>query len=97
LSAFENEEEFFAVTVANLYISESGRAASAIPGQSRLRSDHGTSALSADEDWDLVQFLDPAYIRLVKKYCEQHPKLSRGLAGVNARFNPFRTHYRLAG
>lgn len=96
LSAFENEEEFFAVTVANVYISESGRAPSAIPGQSRLRSDHGSRTLSADEDWDLVQFVDPDYVRLVKKYCEQHPKLSRALAGVNAKFNPFRTHYRLA-
>ena len=95
LDGFGDEEEFFAVTVANLYISESGRSASAFPGQSRLRSDHGRGALSADEDWDLVQFLDPAYIRLVKKYCEQHPKLSRGLAGVDAKFNPFRTHYRL--
>jgi hypothetical protein len=95
LEAYENEEEFFAVTVANLYMSESGRTASAVPGQSRLRSDHGSGALSADEDWDLVQFVDPEYVRLVKKYCEQHPNLSRGLAGVDAKFNPFRTHYRL--
>lgn len=95
LSAFENEEEFFSVLVANVYISETGRT-SPTPGLSRLRSDHFAGALPDGEDNDLVQLLDLDYIRLIKKYCDQHPKLSHALANVDTPFNPFRTHYRLA-
>lgn len=97
LRAYDNEEEFFAVTVANLYISESGRGEDRTTGASRLRSSHKDDTLpETGDNVDLIQFVDTDYVRLIKKYCEQHPRLSRGLAGVNAQFNPFRTHYRLA-
>jgi hypothetical protein len=91
LNDFENEEEFFAIAVQNLYISESGRAAGAGPGQTRLRADHARGALSDDRSF--AQFVNPDYIRLIAKYCKQHPKLSSGLAYSDAPFNPFRTYY----
>ena len=59
LAGFENEEEFFAVLVPNIYISESQRL---IPGDVKsllkLRSDHGQNALLPGFDIDEVYLND---------------------------------------
>lgn len=56
----------------------------------------GTGMWESGDNVDPTQFVDPEYVRLVKEYCGQHPRLSRGLACVNAQLDPFRAHDRLA-
>jgi hypothetical protein len=94
LSGFDDEEEFFAVTVANVYISESGVNQLFIlnPIFTRLRADHGDTPLPV---WELMRTLMdvPEYYKLVKQYCDQLPQLALLLSRVDAIFNPFRVYF----
>ena len=90
LAGYENEEEYFAVVYANVYASvhSVGEVVS-----SGLRSDHGSGVLPA-ADMDSAVFLShPENRQLIQKYCEQEPGLTKEVADVAARFNPFRSYY----
>ena len=87
MAGYDDEEEFFAILVENIYISETGREISI-----GLRSDH-TSTNKMDRI-DNEEFLsDPENFRLVEKYCDQHPNIAPKLAFVSSEFNPIRQYY----
>jgi hypothetical protein len=90
---YENEEDFFAILVTNIYSSEKGR------GIESFRKSHHTrykpemnsrevdpfAFATADDNW-----------RLIAKFCKQHPVIAPMIAGAPAAFNPIRDFYILA-
>lgn len=89
LAGYENEEEFFAIVVQNIYVSEMyGRGAP-------LRGDHGNGQLAAplDNAWSFMDV--PENYKLVEKFCEQHTKVAPMIAKADARFNPIKVYYEL--
>jgi hypothetical protein len=90
MAGYENEEEFFAVVFANTWASSHARGPVDVDG---LRSDHGTGRLPAAQQDSEVFLSNRDHYRLVKKYCEQQPELTRQVAEVDLKFNPFRTYY----
>lgn len=90
LAAYENEEEYFAVVFANVYASVHSRGVVDAGG---LRSDHGAGVLPSAQMDSAVFMAHSENYRLIKKYCEQQPKLTRDVAAVPVKFNPFRTYY----
>jgi hypothetical protein len=88
LAGYENEEEFFAVLVENIYISETGRITSG------LRADHSDTARLVAPDDDPAMFLSvPDNFSLVEKYCNQHPTVAPMIAEAKTEFNPIRLYY----
>ena len=90
-SNYDTEEEFLAILVANIYISESGRPED-------LRLDHHTSnQLRDNTDATFLPTRDPnAYrYRLIEQFIRQQPKLTADLARVPCPFNPIRRYYDL--
>lgn len=85
LHRYHDQEEFFATIVTNIYLSELGSP--------RLRNGHGLEILPAGGDTDGRVLISNDYVDLVKKYCTQHPRLSRALAKVKTQYNPFRAYY----
>jgi hypothetical protein len=94
---YDNEEEFFAVLLANIYMAESGKA--------RMRADHhgksmlaitlntSQSFLGRDEDPPTTIQLENR--RLVHKFVCQNPTLSAHISGKStAWFNPIREFMR---
>src|SRR5215510_10665663 len=86
---YDTEEEFFAILLANIYASETGR-------QIDLRADHhGFEHLSTDTN---VKFLpkkdDKDYRnRLVKKLIHQETRMAHELAKLkHTPFNPIRRY-----
>ena len=88
MSNYTDEEDFFAIMVANIYISEKGRP--------QLRDSHvGFTALASQfSTSEVFLYRDDDY-RLIEKYCKQHPVAAPMLAKVNAAFNPIRAYYDL--
>jgi hypothetical protein len=88
MAAYDNEEEFFAVVVANIYMSEKGVPVTFLRASHRL-----TGVLSsAKTASEVFLFADDNY-RLIEKFCAQHPTLSTMLKDVQAPFNPIRAYY----
>jgi hypothetical protein len=73
----ENEEEFFAVLVADIYSSEKGRP---------LLADHGVRELTHPNQW----LSGPVFPARVQFFRQQMPEFTRRLAQVETPFNPFR-------
>lgn len=99
LQNYHFEEEFFAILVTNIYLSEIGRAPHpwrASPGQSGLRADHASTITHlADAESTSIGFLsDEDNFRLVKKFCDQHTTVAPLMAASPAPFNPLRVYYR---
>jgi hypothetical protein len=90
-SNYDTEEEFLAILVANIYISESGR-----PEDLRL-DHHGSAQLRDNTDAAFLPARDPnAYrYRLIDQFIRQQPKLTADLARVQCPFNPLRRYYEL--
>jgi hypothetical protein len=91
--AYDTEEEFFAILVANIYASELGRLHD-------LRADHHSHhEISANQDTsaEFLPRLDPNdyKYRLIKKFVDEEPKLTHKLAHVRASFNPIRRYFHL--
>lgn len=88
LAGYEFEEEFFAILVQNIYLSETKRAY-----KTGLRKDHSSAVMDSD-DYDPKYFLsNPENFRLVEKYCGQHPNIAPMLAKAPADFNPIKVYY----
>jgi hypothetical protein len=91
---YDTEEEFFAILVANIYASETGRAVD-------IRSDHhGFEPLAHTQDTS-AKFLPKAdphdyKYRLIAKLVREEPALAHALAAVTkAKFNPIRRFFDL--
>ena len=100
LKLYENEEEYFAILVANIYSSELGRQPTnwlvgSGTARSGLRADHGGfNNLNDDESIGVEFLMRPDNYALVKKFCKQHPQISQQIAQANGRFNPLKIFYR---
>lgn len=89
---YDTEEEFFAILLANIYASETGRPID-------LRSDHhGFEHLSTDTNAKFLpkrDMTDYRY-RLVDKLVHQEPKMAHELNRLHhVPFNPIRRYYEL--
>ncbi|HJQ61192.1 MAG TPA: hypothetical protein VJ890_30080, partial [Vineibacter sp.] len=89
MAPYDTEEEFVAIMVANIYISEKGKPAVFLR---RSHSTEATGLAEKDTDPEIFLYKDDNY-RLVKKFCDQHPRVSRMVADVPAKFNPVRAYY----
>ncbi len=101
MAYMKNETEYFAVLVTNIYISEMGRqpiswlvgtqGGSANTG---LRMNYVSQKVDDDQALSVDFLMFGQNYRLVKKFCEQHPNVSRWLGEVEARFNPIKVFQR---
>jgi hypothetical protein len=91
----QNEEEFFAVLVANIYISEKGKS------YSDLRYHYDALSRPMDEK-DVEPFIfllqwdgqkKEEHLLLIEKFCRQHPTIAPMIAKAPAKFNPIRDFY----
>lgn len=76
-------EEFYAVLVGNIYLSEKGSKA--------FRSDHGFGKLP-EEDAAPGVFLDKNF-GLINGFCLADGKLTAAISNINTPFNPLRDYY----
>jgi hypothetical protein len=88
---YDTEEEFYAILLANIYASETGRAID-------LRSDHhGFEHLTTDTNAKFLpkkDMTDYRY-RLVDKLVHEERQMALALAKIHAPFNPIRRYYEL--
>jgi hypothetical protein len=80
---WQDSEEFLAVTITNMYLSEKGK-------ESALRGDYGRT---------FKPLTDPGgfafrYKELLQQFRDEMPDLAGKLASVNCRFNPMRDYVR---
>ena len=89
---YDTEEEFYAILIANIYASETGRTID-------LRSDHhGFEHLTADTTAKFLPKKDPADYRyqLIDKLVHKEPLLAHDLARLKlVPFNPIRRYFEL--
>ena len=88
---YDTEEEFFAILLANIYASETGR-----PYDIR-ESHHGHEHMSTDTDEQFLPKKDMSdyRYRLVSKLVHQEPDMCRELRSVRTPFNPIRRYFEL--
>lgn len=92
-----DEEEFFAVLVANIYISEKGKSF----GDLRYRYDALSRSMTEAEVEPFVFLLqyDAAkkedHYDLIDKFCRQHTQIAPMIAKAPGKFNPIRDYYTL--
>jgi len=87
---YENEEEFIAILITNIYRSEQQRP--------KLRMDHnGYSDLDTDTDETFLPDRDESdyRYRLVHKLVAQDPRLVQELQLIPSKFNPIRRFFQL--
>ena len=85
---YDNEEEFFAVLIANIYLSEKGTPSTFLRPSHRL----GGILAAAKQASEAFLFVDDNY-RLIEKLCDQQPIVTKMLRDVPGRFNPIRAYY----
>lgn len=88
---YDTEEEFYAILVANIYASETGRGID-------LREDHHQfDPLRANKNEAFLPAKDRGDYRftLIDKMARQQPKFSQQLAAISTPFNPVLRYYQL--
>ena len=90
LSNYEDEEEFIAVLVTNIYITDPSNKS-----HSGLRRDHVSfKSLESDLDQSFTFFRSSvSTYRLVERFCRENPGFTKNLAQVKASFNPIAAFY----
>jgi hypothetical protein len=79
---YDVEEDFFAILIANIFSSETGRP---------LRKDHsGLEALPSQLSTNKGFLAIEPYARLVRQFCKDHPSVSQELRDVPSAFNPIK-------
>lgn len=96
LAVYDNEEEFFAVLVANIYASETGRQVQGAAGlvNSNLVADHRTPASHIPFPMTIseVFLYIPEHYRLIEKFCGQHTVIAPMIGQAAGAFNPIRAY-----
>jgi len=90
---YDTEEEFFAIVLANIYASETGRPLD-------IRADHhGFEHLTTDTDATFLPKKDVTdyRYRLIDKFVHQQGGLAVELSKINCAFNPLRRYFQLQG
>lgn len=88
LTFYDNEEEFFAILITNIYMSEKG--------ERLLRRDHYAHApLGKDLDTSAEFLRHPQHAALIKKLATQQDQLFERIRTVRCRFNPIRRYAKL--
>ena len=82
---YDDEEEFFAILIENVYRSESGRK--------YVRKDHTLDVLNDKEADSYAFMLHGDNWRLIEKFCHQLPQIGQAIADIDVQFNPIRTYY----
>jgi hypothetical protein len=91
------EEEFFAVLVANIYISEKGKSHKDLRYRYEALS-RGMTEAEVEPFVFLLQFDEKKkedHFDLIDKYCRQHPQIAPMIGKAPAKFNPIRDYYAL--
>jgi hypothetical protein len=81
---FDNQDEFWAITLTNIYLSERN-----YPG---LRADHHGRTQLAQRLCDSRAFFNWAH-GPIRDMCNSAPQFTRSIARVPARFNPLKVFY----
>ena len=89
---YENEEEYFAVLITDIYSSEKGRSFASLRKSHKLQRKPEMNEQEADP-WAFL--LEDDNYRLVEKFCKQHPTIAPMIAHAPADFNPIRDYYDL--
>jgi hypothetical protein len=91
MKTYENEEDFFAIMVGNIYLSEQGK------NHAALRNSHllVTTSLTDAELGSQVFLFENKNFELIAKFCRQHPNISKMIAAAHAAFNPVREYLQL--
>jgi len=91
LSNYQDEEEFIAVLVTNIYITDPSNKS-----HSSLRRDHlSFKTLESDLEESFTFFRSSiSTYRLVEKFCRENPAFTKNLAEVKASFNPIAAFYK---
>jgi hypothetical protein len=91
LSNYQDEEEFIAVLVTNIYLTDPSNKS-----HSNLRRDHVSfKTLESDvaESFTFFRSSVSTY-RLVGKFCRENPAFTKNIAEVKASFNPIAAFYK---
>ena len=90
---YDNEEEYYAVLVTNIYTSEKGRNF-----ESLRKSHHRRNGpeMTRPEESPFVFLMEDDNLRLIAKFCKQHPVIAPMIARAQCTFNPIRDYYVLA-
>lgn len=91
LHRYDNDEEFIAVLLTNIYISDPSNR-----NKSTLRADHTTGYTLQKELAGSFEFFrsGSSTFRVVDKFCKQNPGLTGAMAKVAAPFNPLAAFYK---
>lgn len=90
LHRYDNDEEFIAVLVTNIYISDPSNR-----NKTGLRADHQTGYALQNDMAGSFEFFrsSAATFWLIQKFCKENPGLTAALAKVPAKFNPLAAYY----
>jgi hypothetical protein len=89
MAPYENEEEFFAILAANIYISEKGKP------PAMLRNSHFL-VQQGMTDWEAISevfLFEWSNFGVIDRFCKQNEHFARMLARVHSRFNPLRSYF----
>jgi len=86
---FDAEEEFFAILLANIYASETGR-----PIDLR-QNHHGFVHLLEDTDTKFIPNPSDPFYRLIAKLVTQQPVMALEIGKINCPFNPIRRYFQM--
>jgi hypothetical protein len=89
MPAYENEEEYYAILITNVYISEKRRSFESFRKSHHLRPKPEMTEEEA-EPW--VFLLQDDNYRLIEKFWKQHPTIAPMIAKAPAKFNPIRDY-----
>jgi hypothetical protein len=87
---YENEEDFFAILVTNIYSSEKKRGFESFRKSHHLRYQPEMDPI---EVGPFVFVSKDDNLRLIAKFCKQHPVIAPMIASAPAAFNPIRDYY----
>jgi hypothetical protein len=93
MPGYEDEEEYFAILVTNIYSSEKGRTFESFRKSHHIRYE---PEMNRFEALPLMFALEDDNLRLIAKFCRQHPVIAPMIARATAQFNPVRDYYVLA-